>query len=60
MFYILSFRENDALVIFSPRFFNGNFSQIYADITKIRNKEISHKKSLIKGLLRTLNDSSLL
>ena len=56
----ISFRENDSLVIFSPRFFNGNFSQIYADITKIRNKEISYKKSLIKGLLRTLNDSSLL
>ena len=55
----ISFREDDALVIFSPAFF-GNFDQIYDEIWKIKQKAIKIKNSPTKKCLRSLDDSSLL
>ena len=55
----ISFREDDALVIFSPAFF-GNFDQIYDEIWKIKQNVIKIKITLTKKRLKSLDDSSLL
>ena len=55
----VSFREDDALVIFSPAFF-GNFDQIYDEIWKIKQNVIKIKTTPTKKCLRSLNDSLLL
>ena len=55
----ISFREDDALVIFSPAFF-GNFDQIYDEIWKIKQNVIKIKTTTTKKSLRSLDDSSLL
>ncbi|WP_103566881.1 hypothetical protein [Campylobacter concisus] len=55
----VSFREDDALVIFSPAFF-GNFDQIYDEIWKIKQNVIKIKTTTTKKSLRSLDDSSLL
>ena len=55
----ISFREDDALVIFSPAFF-GNFDQIYDEIWKIKKNVIKIKTTTTKKSLRSLDDSSLL
>ena len=55
----ISFREDDALVIFSPAFF-GNFDQIYDEIWKIKQNVIKIKTTPAKKRLRSLDDSSLL
>ena len=55
----ISFREDDALVIFSPAFF-GNFDQIYDEIWKIKQNVIKIKTTPTKKSLRSLDDSSLL
>ena len=55
----ISFREDDALVIFSPAFF-GNFDQIYDEIWKIKQNVIKIKNTPTKKRLRSLDDSSLL
>ena len=55
----ISFREDDALVIFSPAFF-GNFDQIYDEIWKIKQNVIKIKNASTKKRLRSLDDSSLL
>ena len=55
----ISFREDDALVIFSPAFF-GNFDQIYDEIWKIKQKAIKIKTTPTKKRLRSLDDSLLL
>ena len=55
----ISFREDDALVIFSPAFF-GNFDQIYDEIWKIKQNVIKIKTTPTKKHLRSLYDSLLL
>ena len=55
----ISFREDDALIIFSPAFF-GNFDQIYDEIWKIKQKAIKIKTTPTKKRLRSLDDSLLL
>ena len=55
----ISFREDDALVIFSPAFF-GNFDQIYDEIWKIKQNVIKIKTTPTKKCLKSLDDSSLL
>lgn len=55
----ISFREDDALIIFSPAFF-GNFDQIYDEIWKIKQNVIKIKTTPTKKCLRSLDDSSLL
>lgn len=55
----VSFREDDALVIFSPAFF-GNFDQIYDEIWKIKQNVIKIKNAPTKKSLRSLDDSLLL
>ena len=55
----ISFREDDALVIFSPAFF-GNFDQIYDEIWKIKQNVIKIKNTPTKKCLRSLDDSLLL
>ena len=55
----ISFREDDALIIFSPAFF-GNFDQIYDEIWKIKQNVIKIKTTTTKKSLRSLDDSSLL
>ena len=55
----ISFREDDALVIFSPAFF-GNFDQIYDEIWNIKQNVIKIKTTPTKKRLRSLDDSSLL
>ena len=55
----ISFREDDALVIFSPAFF-GNFDQIYDEIWKIKQNMIKIKNTPTKKSLRSLDDSLLL
>ena len=55
----ISFREDDALVIFSPAFF-GNFDQIYDEIWKIKQNVIKIKTTPTKKHLRSLDDSLLL
>lgn len=55
----ISFREDDALIIFSPAFF-GNFDQIYDEIWKIKQNVIKIKTTPTKKSLRSLDDSSLL
>ena len=55
----ISFREDDALVIFSPAFF-GNFDQIYDEIWKIKQNVIKIKTAPTKKRLRSLDDSLLL
>ena len=55
----ISFREDDALVIFSPAFF-GNFDQIYDEIWKIKQNVIKIKTTSTKKRLRSLDDSLLL
>ena len=55
----ISFREDDALVIFSPAFF-GNFDQIYDEIWKIKQNVIKIKTTPTKKCLRSLDDSLLL
>ena len=55
----VSFREDDALVIFSPAFF-GNFDQIYDEIWKIKQNVIKIKTIPTKKCLRSLDDSLLL
>ena len=55
----ISFREDDALVIFSPAFF-GNFDQIYDEIWKIKQNMIKIKTTPTKKRLRSLDDSLLL
>ena len=55
----VSFREDDALVIFSPAFF-GNFDQIYDEIWKIKQNMIKIKNTPTKKSLRSLDDSLLL
>lgn len=55
----VSFREDDALVIFSPAFF-GNFDQIYDEIWKIKQNVIKIKNTPTKKSLRSLDDSLLL
>ena len=55
----ISFREDDALVIFSPAFF-GNFDQIYDEIWKIKQNVIKIKTTPTKKSLRSLDDSLLL
>ena len=55
----ISFREDDALVIFSPAFF-GNFDQIYDEIWKIKQNVIKIKNTPTKKSLRSLDDSLLL
>ena len=55
----ISFREDDALIIFSPAFF-GNFDQIYDEIWKIKQNVIKIKTTLTKKRLKSLDDSSLL
>ena len=55
----ISFREDDALIIFSPAFF-GNFDQIYDEIWKIKQNVIKIKTTPTKKSLRSLDDSLLL
>ena len=55
----ISFREDDALIIFSPAFF-GNFDQIYDEIWKIKQNVIKIKNAPTKKRLRSLDDSLLL
>lgn len=55
----ISFREDDALVIFSPAFFD-NFDQIYDEIWKIKQNVIKIKTIPTKKCLRSLDDSLLL
>lgn len=55
----ISFREDDALIIFSPAFF-GNFDQIYDEIWNIKQNVIKIKTTPTKKSLRSLDDSSLL
>lgn len=55
----ISFREDDALIIFSPAFF-GNFDQIYDEIWKIKQNVIKIKTTPTKKRLRSLDDSLLL
>ena len=55
----ISFREDDALIIFSPAFF-GNFDQIYDEIWNIKQNVIKIKTTPTKKCLRSLNDSLLL
>ncbi|WP_462111141.1 hypothetical protein [Campylobacter concisus] len=55
----ISFREDDALIIFSPAFF-GNFDQIYDEIWKIKQNVIKIKTTPTKKHLRSLDDSLLL
>ena len=55
----VSFREDDALIIFSPAFF-GNFDQIYDEIWKIKQNVIKIKNTPTKKSLRSLDDSLLL
>ena len=55
----ISFREDGALVIFSPNFF-GNFDQIYDEIWKIERKVIKIKAALVKKYLYYLGDKLLL
>ena len=55
----VSFREDDALVIFSPAFF-GNFDQIYDEIWKIKQNVIKIKTTPTKKSLRSLDDSLIL
>ena len=55
----ISFREDDALIIFSPAFFD-NFDQIYDEIWKIKQNMIKIKTTPTKKRLRSLDDSSLL
>ena len=55
----ISFREDDALVIFSPAFF-GSFDQIYDEIWKIKQNVIKIKTTPTKKCLRSLDDSLLL
>lgn len=55
----ISFREDDALVIFSPAFF-GNFDQIYDEIWKIKQNVIKIKTTPTKKSLKSLDDSLLL
>ena len=55
----VSFREDDALVIFSPAFF-GNFDQIYDEIWKIKQNVIKIKTTPTKKSLKSLDDSLLL
>ena len=55
----ISFREDDALVIFSPAFF-GNFDQIYDEIWKIKQNMIKIKTTPTKKRLISLDDSLLL
>ena len=55
----ISFREDDALIIFSPAFF-GNFDQIYDEIWKIKQNVIKIKTTTTKKRLRSLDDSLLL
>ena len=55
----ISFREDDALIIFSPAFFD-NFDQIYDEIWKIKQNVIKIKTTPTKKYLRSLDDSSLL
>ena len=55
----ISFREDDALVIFSPAFF-GNFDQIYDEIWNIKQNVIKIKTTPTKKHLRSLDDSLLL
>ena len=55
----ISFREDDALIIFSPAFF-GSFEQIYDEIWKIKQNVIKIKTTPTKKRLRSLDDSSLL
>lgn len=55
----ISFREDDALVIFSPALF-GNFDQIYDEIWKIKQNVIKIKTIPTKKCLRSLDDSLLL
>ena len=55
----ISFREDDALIIFSPAFF-GNFDQIYDEIWKIKQNVIKIKTTTTKKSLRSLDDSLLL
>lgn len=55
----ISFREDDALVIFSPAFF-GNFDQIYDEIWNIKQNVIKIKTTPTKKRLRSLDDSLLL
>lgn len=55
----ISFREDDALIIFSPAFF-GNFDQIYDEIWKIKQNVIKIKNTPTKKSLRSLDDSLLL
>ena len=54
----VSFREDDALVIFSPAFF-GNFDQIYDEIWKIKQNVIKIKTTPTKKHLISLDDRSL-
>ena len=55
----ISFREDGALVIFSPAFF-GNFDQIYDEIWNIKQNVIKIKTTPTKKRLRSLDDSLLL
>ena len=55
----ISFREDDALIVFSPAFF-GNFYQIYDEIWKIKQNVIKIKTAPTKKRLRSLDDSLLL
>ena len=55
----ISFREDDALIVFSPAFFD-NFDQIYDEIWKIKQNVIKIKTTPTKKRLRSLDDSSLL
>ena len=55
----ISFREDDALIIFSPAFF-GNFDQIYDEIWKIKQNVIKIKTTPTKKSLKSLDDSLLL
>lgn len=55
----ISFREDDALIIFSPAFF-GNFDQFYDEIWNIKQNVIKIKTTPTKKRLRSLDDSSLL
>ena len=55
----ISFREDDALVIFSPAFF-GSFDQIYDEIWKIKQNVIKIKTTPTKKSLISLDDSLLL
>ena len=55
----ISFIEDDALIIFSPAFFD-NFDQIYDEIWKIKQNVIKIKTTPTKKHLRSLDDSLLL